>query len=197
MTATLKHGTPTAYKNHGCRCEPCTAAACRYAKRWRYATRTSSGAAVQPLRVPAGPVADHVRACLDSGWGYRELAREAGVDSSRISRLLRGLHRGIHRDVAARFLAIEPLAPVDLDEVVVDRLIHAYPDSIWKTIGATRRERIAAADQLLALSRRLRAPQRAAGIAEQRNDAPSRNEIERCLSLRVGRDFGKPQQVAS
>lgn len=55
--------------------------------------------------------------------------------------------------------------PVDVDPVVVERLV-ASPDVIWRSIGATRQERIEAAERI-----------------------PNRSDAERRLGLRAGRDF--------
>lgn len=195
--STFQHGTATAYKNHGCRCEPCTRAGVRYSKAWRVATRTVTGPPVQPMRVPLGPVVEHLRACLDSGWGYRALAREAGIASSQMSKMLRSRQASTHRDVAARIFDIAPLVPVEVDPVVVERLISAFPERIWDDMGATRAERIAAAEQLDARGSALRPHLKGRGFGDQQVLAPGRNEIERCLSLRAGRDFAVRQEVAS
>jgi transcriptional regulator with XRE-family HTH domain len=80
----------------------------------------------------------------------------------------------------------EPGEGPDLDEIAVERLI-AGDD--WRAIGATRAERITAAERLWWHWRPIRERQHADGTAPHWLDGPSLTDIERRFSLRAGRDF--------
>jgi hypothetical protein len=193
------HGTVAGYRNHGCKCPACRAAHARTVKSWRHRTRADHDTGIPQVRttVDAKPVETHLAGLRASGWNYKQLADETDVSPAALARIGRGDRTRVRAATAVAILNVEPLPTVSIDEVVVDRLIAAYPDSIWREIGATRPERIQAADELLARCRRLRDAQRRAGVASQWADGPARNEIERCLSLRAGRDFGLIEAMAS
>ena len=163
------HGTYSGYRNHGCRCDACDLNYRRSQKRYRIvAGRDSRGNVLRAISVDADRVRDHIDALRDSGYpSLAAVAREAGVSRFAVERIAAGARRSVQRRVALAILALEPLQPVDLDPVVVDRLV-AGAD--WRTIGATRAERIAAAERL------------------DRTGAASRVAIERRLGLRWGRD---------
>lgn len=161
----MTHGRATTYRR-GCRCDDCTRAMMRDRKYHRLRTSTTDGPTVNPVMVDAAPVAAHIRALVASGWPWRHLAAECGwTNHGRLSLIAQGKTRRVYRTTAARILAVEPLTPVVVDPVVVERLV-AGAD--WRTIGATRQERIEAAELM-----------------------PSRAEAERRLGLRAGRDFAR------
>ena len=84
------HGVATTYKNHGCRCAPCTAAAVRYSEAAGHQTATVGGAgrATQPMRIPIDPSSTTSGPASTPAGATRELAREAGISTSRLSRIL-------------------------------------------------------------------------------------------------------------
>lgn len=140
------HGTRARYLR-GCTCDPCRNANRRYCKWYRLATRAETrrgpgnSRPTEPMREPAAPVVAHIAALAASGWRQADIAREAGIDSGYLSRLIGGQFRGVHRRNAAALLALEPLRPVDVDEVMVDRLT-AGAD--WHDMPCTKAEREAA-----------------------------------------------------
>lgn len=133
------HGQRARYLR-GCRCQDCRRANARYLKAYRQRTSPERGRPTRPVRVAAAPVREHLAALLASGWCWRHVEAESGVNRGTLSRLGR-INQTVHRDVAARLLDLEPLAPVDLDPVVVDRLAHGAD---WRALSATRAERLAA-----------------------------------------------------
>lgn len=177
------HGTVARYCA-GCRCKPCDRANYRRQKRYRMATGAGAdGKPQRPLTVDAGPVRAHIAVLVASGWTRTQIAAEVGrtvfwlhaiVDRTRSKT---GRKR-IRRDIADALLAIQPLAPVTVDEVVIDRLIRTPVDGYWRDLGANRDERIAAAE----LADRAGVP---------------RAHIERRYSLRAGRDFAVREEQAS
>ncbi|MDG9701716.1 hypothetical protein [Streptomyces sp. DH37] len=86
----------------GCPCKPCRAAKARYSKRRRVLNATGRN-----LRIPAQPVAAHVRVLFDSGMGWPGIARAAGCSTSTLHRLLAG-QETIQRSAANRILAVRP-----------------------------------------------------------------------------------------
>lgn len=168
------HGTRAAYLR-GCKCDDCRAAHTSYCKRYKHqaGVDTNRGAdhhAKRPIRLPVGDLAEHIAALYASGWTQAAIAREADVSHATLRRLTRGQRR-VHPSTAAALLALQPLTPVDVDPVVVERLVDGAD---WRAIGATRAERIAAAEHF-----------------------PVKADAERHLSLRAGRDFAVREQVAS
>lgn len=137
-----EHATRARYLR-GCRCEPCRDAHRRYSKAYKHRVKAdpSTGVPAAPMRLDATPVREHVRALLDSGWTKAAIQREAGLATSHCSHLLSGEYPTIHRRVAARLLDLEPLRPVEVDEVVVARLLDG---AAWRDLNATRAERLAA-----------------------------------------------------
>lgn len=85
----------------GCKCPPCKAA-----KRKADKKRALLNATGRPVRVPAQPVTDHVRALLAAGMGWPRIARAARCSSCTIQRLLAGQEL-IKRSVADRILAVK------------------------------------------------------------------------------------------
>lgn len=166
----MNHGTTTTgYKTLGCRCEPCTRASVKASKLWRVRTGADRGdRPTRPDLIDVTPVRAHVDRLVASGWTKREIAAEIGVTEFTLWSALYETRRPdgtkkIRRTRADAILALDPLEPVDVDQVVVDRLV-AGAD--WRTIGATRAERIQAALRVDSLV-----------------------EAERRFGLRAGRDF--------
>jgi len=69
----VNHGTTTAYKNHGCRCDICRAAKYKEAK----FSRLQRLRGVEHL-VDAAPLRDHVAALVAAGMSFRAIALSAG-----------------------------------------------------------------------------------------------------------------------
>ncbi|MEU0393859.1 hypothetical protein ABZ208_13950 [Streptomyces sp. NPDC006208] len=86
----------------GCTCPLCRKARAAYSKRRRVLNETG-----RTLRVPAPPVAAHVRALLDSGSGWTYITRTSGSSSCTLNRLLNG-QQSIKRTVADRIMAVQP-----------------------------------------------------------------------------------------
>lgn len=80
---THHHGQETTYKQHGCRCEPCTAAITRASKRRRHLRLNGT-----PSWVDAEPVRQHVYWLMSKGLTAYGIAHIAGVSSAQMSRLL-------------------------------------------------------------------------------------------------------------
>ena len=202
----MTHGTATAARAN-CTCDTCRHYRTRMKKLWRVRTQAPTGGPDKdkprrPANIPIAPVHAHIDRLLASGWTLRQIAAETGRTQQALWNVLRRPTRNgapktrIRRDTAAQLLALEPLPRLDdyTDPVVVDRLI-AGAD--WQTIGATRAERIAAAERLAWYWTPIRARQRAEGMAEQACDGESLTSIERRFGLRAGRDFRKaPDAVA-
>jgi AraC-like DNA-binding protein len=84
----------------GCKCQPC-----RDAKNKADTLRHIANASGRPVRVPAAPVAAHIRTLLDAGMGWTRIARAAHCSSCTISRILNGQEL-VRRTVAERLLAV-------------------------------------------------------------------------------------------
>ena len=101
------HGTPARAVGRpglgipGCKCQPC-----RDAKVKSDALRALANLAGQPVRVPAAPVAAHIRSLLDAGMGWTRIGVAAHSSSCTIARILNGQEL-IRRTVAERFLAVK------------------------------------------------------------------------------------------
>lgn len=88
------------------------------------------------------------------------------------------------------------LAPDEdlVDDVVVERLVAGAK---WRDIGATRADRIAAAEILYARYLRETAHLDRADLADATRDRTRISDIERHLGLRIRRDFGvRPAEEA-
>lgn len=187
----MNHGTRAGYLR-GCHCQACQDAHRRYVKAYKHQTRPDArtGVPAAPKRVPVEVVLAHVDELLASGWTVSTIVAESGVAETTFRFLRRGRYRAVSPANAARLLALEPLSDGDgVDPVVVDRLVSAYPARIWDQIGATRAERVAAAEVLDARGHDVRRHLRDAGYGDQQIETPSRTGIETALSLRMGRDF--------
>lgn len=201
MTATTSgrtHGKPATYAA-GCRCDACRRAAIRRQKLYRMQTgHDGRNPPPRPILVDRAPVVEHYDALKASGWRVHDIAEEVGVSAAHLSWTMTNTrHTKIRRDLADAVLAVEPLTPVDVDPVVVDRLVAAYPARVWDTLGATRAERLAAAARLDALGRGVRVHLDGRGYGDQQTDVPSRRRIDVALSLRAGRDYATRDQEAS
>ena len=98
----MKHGTLTAYAKHGCRCEPCRAAAAKASKAWR----RDNYLGVVKL-VDAQPLKDHVAALMAAGMSFRAIALTAGYTSR--NALADSMTRSRVRPATmARILAVNP-----------------------------------------------------------------------------------------
>ena len=98
----MKHGTLTAYAKHGCRCEPCRAAAAKASKAWR----RDNYLGVVKL-VDAQPLKDHVAMLMAAGMSFRAIALTAGYTSR--NALADSMTRSRVRPATmARILAVSP-----------------------------------------------------------------------------------------
>ena len=98
----MKHGTLTAYAKHGCRCEPCRAAAAKASKAWR----RDNYLGIVKL-VDAQPLKDHVAMLMASGMSFRAIALTAGYTSR--NALADSMTRSRVRPATmARILAVNP-----------------------------------------------------------------------------------------
>ncbi|WP_405558906.1 hypothetical protein OHV08_33820 [Streptomyces canus] len=85
----------------GCKCQPCRDAKCK-----ADGLRALANLAGRPVRIPAAPVAAHLRNLLDAGMGWPRICRAAHCSSSTIARLLKGQEL-VRRTVADRILAVK------------------------------------------------------------------------------------------
>lgn len=143
------HGTTTGYRNRGCKCDRCLAAHRRAVTDWRirsraHQTKVDKDKPVIRQTVPAQPVVDHIAALRATGWTLEAIADESGVSSAAVARIARGERQRVRNATAAAVLAVQPLEPVTVDEVVVDRFIAG--DGSWRDL--TRDERIEAARRM-------------------------------------------------
>ena len=85
----------------GCKCQPC-----RDAKVKADALRALANMSGRPVRVPAAPVAAHIRSLLDAGMGWVRIGQAAHSSSCTIARILNGQEL-VRRTVAERLLAVK------------------------------------------------------------------------------------------
>ena len=98
----MKHGSLTAYAKHGCRCEPCRAAAAKASKAWR----RDNYLGIVKL-VDAQPLRDHVAMLMASGMSFRAITLTAGYTSR--NALADSMTRNRVRPATmARILAVNP-----------------------------------------------------------------------------------------
>ncbi|MCX4232091.1 hypothetical protein [Streptomyces ortus] len=101
------HGTPARGVGRpgqgipGCKCQPC-----RDAKNKADTMRALANLSGRPVRVPAEPVAAHLRTLLDAGMGWVRIGRAAHSSSCTIARILNG-QQLIRRTAAERLLAVK------------------------------------------------------------------------------------------
>ena len=96
-----RHGTLTAYAKHGCRCEPCRAAAAKASKAWR----RDNYLGIVKL-VDAQPLKDHVAMLMAAGMSFRAIALTAGW-SSRNGLADAMTHKRVKPRTLARVLAVK------------------------------------------------------------------------------------------
>lgn len=193
----MNHGTTTAYKL-GCRCDACAAEHYRYRKGYalRARERKQGRRAVitNPQTVAPDEAIRHLWALVESGWTMTAIAEEAGMGRNHLWNIRAGKFTRLRVVTADRILAVDPLEPDDApDPVVVDRLV-AGGD--WRAMGATRAERIAAAEKAWAMWGPIRAAETAQGTASFDLPGESLTDLERRLSLRAGRDFKRRAAAA-
>jgi hypothetical protein len=98
----MRHGILTSYAKHGCRCEPCRAAAAKASKAWR----RDNYLGVVKL-VDAQPLKDHVQMLMAAGMSFRAIALTAGYTSR--NALADSMTRSrVRPSTMARILAVNP-----------------------------------------------------------------------------------------
>ena len=98
----MKHGSLTVYAKHGCRCEPCRAAAAKASKAWR----RDNYLGIVKL-VDAQPLKDHVAMLMESGMSFKAIALTAGWASRNALADAMSRKRVTPRTLA-RVLAVHP-----------------------------------------------------------------------------------------
>ena len=98
----MKHGTATAYSRHGCRCEPCRAAAAKASKAWR----RDHYLGIVKL-VDGQPLKDHVAMLMAEGMSFKAIALTAGWASRNALADSMTRNRVMPRTLA-RVLAVHP-----------------------------------------------------------------------------------------
>ena len=116
----MKHGSLTGYAKHGCRCDPCRAAAAKASKAWR----RDNYLGIVKL-VDAQPLKDHVAMLMASGMSFKAIALTAGW-SSRNALADAITRKRVMPRTLARVLAVHP---------ELDNRRDAYVDAI----GSARR----------------------------------------------------------
>ena len=98
----MRHGILTSYSKHGCRCDPCRAAAAKASKAWR----RDNYLGVVKL-VDAQPLKDHVAMLMAAGMSFRAISLTAGYTSR--NALADSMTRSRVRPATlARILAVNP-----------------------------------------------------------------------------------------
>lgn len=193
------HGTITGYRNRGCTCDACLAAHRRAVKSYRVRTRADRrGSPSIRATVPAAPVRAHLAALVASGYTLRQVATETGASRAAVQRIAAGDRTRVSSRIATLVFMLEPLPDLTgyVDPVTVDRLVAAYPDQVWRGLGATREERIEAAYRLDGMGHQARTHLTRRGFGDQQIEAPSRNGIEVALGLRWGRDLDRREAAS-
>ncbi|MCX5522640.1 hypothetical protein OG342_07145 [Streptomyces bobili] len=105
----------------GCKCQPC-----RDAKNKADTLRAIANASGRPVRIPAAPVAAHIRSLLNAGMGWVRISRAAHCSQCTIARILNGQEL-IRRTAADRLLAVKfrPAPGRTIDATGTRRRIHA------------------------------------------------------------------------
>ncbi|SEN87898.1 hypothetical protein [Nonomuraea pusilla] len=116
--AYARHGTYTGYTTHGCRCDRCREAMCRYNKQRLAAIARGEW---QPW-ADIGEVRQHVKALRQAGLSFDLIADLAGVDRRNVELSLSPDRKRVRTSFAEKVLAVT----VDLDQM---------PD--WAKVDAT------------------------------------------------------------
>lgn len=112
------HGTPARYQGNRtgtrppCKCRPCVAAhskACQL--------RVLAHLTGVPPRVPAKPVADHVRSLIAVGMSRAQIAVAAGVSRSSVAHIALEQNPTVNRTTADKILAVRPRIVRDTDRL--------------------------------------------------------------------------------
>lgn len=127
------HGTTARAKGlpakgvKGCGCYRCRGAENRYNKHRRYLNATG-----RPVRVPAGPAAEHLRALFDAGMTWPAICEASGCSAGTVSSLLHG-QAVMRRSVALRILAVRatPQGHVPVDATGTVRRVRALYAAGW------------------------------------------------------------------
>lgn len=85
-----RHGTTSAYNADGCRCDPCTLARTKHAKRWRRARDLKDRSGIPAGLVPGAGTRRRLQALAILGWSTKRLGEQLGVTQARISELQLG-----------------------------------------------------------------------------------------------------------
>lgn len=99
---TTRHGERRCYLQ-GCRRDECSQANYRYLARYRLDRARGTR-----RRVPATPVAQHVRQLAAEGWSHKQIGAAANCLPRIITSLSAGDYQTIRSDLAARILAARP-----------------------------------------------------------------------------------------
>lgn len=99
----IRHGTTTGYRYHGCRCQPCTRAKRLYQRELRAGVR-------RPL-VDATATREHLHALRAAGWTWRALSEHTGYHHTVLSSIARGVTQQVRQATAA------DIASVPVEEV--------------------------------------------------------------------------------
>ncbi|WP_428956151.1 helix-turn-helix domain-containing protein [Streptomyces sp. cg35] len=106
---TPPHGTPARYRGtrNGsrppCHCRPCVDSHTKAC-----AERLLANSSGRSLRVPAGPVAEHITALLGRGMSRVQISIAAGVSKATVTNIAAGKNEKINRPVAEKILAVQP-----------------------------------------------------------------------------------------
>ena len=88
----LVHGTANAYKNRGCRCPACTAAAVAYQRAYKRRVRLEG-----PLTEPVEETREHLERLLSSGVSLAQVSRLTGLTTSNLRAIASGRTKRLRR----------------------------------------------------------------------------------------------------
>ncbi len=97
----LVHGTANAYKNRGCRCPACTAAAVAYQRAYKRRVRLEG-----PLTEPVEETREHLERLLASGVSLAQVSRLTGLTSSNLRAIASGRTKRLRRRTVEAIEAI-------------------------------------------------------------------------------------------
>lgn len=98
----MKHGTPTGYTTHGCRCPDCTEAVRVYNAEWRRKTHRG----LRKLSVSARAAKQHLTYLQESGYSERAIADLTGLSRSVIHRVLSGATKRVYAETNDKILGL-------------------------------------------------------------------------------------------